>query len=245
MMANIVPFEYQGQPVRFNTDGWINATEAAGRFGKRPVDWLKQDETRAYLEILADQLNCDPESLLRTRRGRYNSGTWLHPKLAVRFAQWLDMRFSVWCDMQIDALIRQGMAAAGHEHLIGLLLRPEASDWKRRFPLDYYQALARVTNTRFEGHEGGTPSLYGQLTKKWVYQVIMPLHVLGELYDRCGPQEKLHQWMTDGGAQILDQQIATVTVLAKSSTDLRDFEARCRRTFGVPGQLSLAYPIAS
>lgn len=33
-------------------------------------------------------------------------GTWLHPKLAVRFAQWLDVRFAVWCDAQIDALLK-------------------------------------------------------------------------------------------------------------------------------------------
>ncbi|MBW5801191.1 KilA-N domain-containing protein [Halomonas elongata] len=105
-MSNIIPFPYQGQAVRFSADGWINATDIAKRFGKRPVDWLKQDDTREYLAILGEMLNCDPESLLKTRRGRHQGGTWLHPKLGVRFAQWLDMRFAVWCDMQIDALLR-------------------------------------------------------------------------------------------------------------------------------------------
>ncbi|MFO3675804.1 KilA-N domain-containing protein [Pseudomonas protegens] len=105
-MNNVIPFNYEGQAIRFNSDGWINATDVAKRFDKRPGDWLKQDETKQYLGVLADALNCDPESLLETRRGRYHSGTWLHPKLAVVFARWLDVKFAVWCDLHIDALLR-------------------------------------------------------------------------------------------------------------------------------------------
>lgn len=104
--SNVIPFHYQGQAVRFNSECWINATDVAKRFGKRPVDWLKQDETRQYMGVLAEALNCDPESLLETRRGRYQSGTWLHPKLGVAFARWLDLKFAVWADLHIDALLR-------------------------------------------------------------------------------------------------------------------------------------------
>ena len=82
-MSNVIPFSYQGRPVRFNSDGWINATDVARRYGKRPVDWLKQSETRRYMNVLAAALNCDPGALLETRRGRHQGGTWLHPKLAV------------------------------------------------------------------------------------------------------------------------------------------------------------------
>ena len=105
-MSNIIPFNYQGEPVRFNSDGWINATDVARRYGKRPVDWLKQSETRRYMNVLAAALNCDPGSLLETRRGRHQGGTWLHPKMAVAFARWLDLEFAVWCDLRIDALLR-------------------------------------------------------------------------------------------------------------------------------------------
>ena len=105
-MNNVIPFHYQGRPVRFNSSGWINATDVAKRFGKRPVDWLKQEETQRYLSVLAGALNCEPGSLLETQRGRYQSGTWLHPKLAVAFARWLDLEFAVWADLHIDALLR-------------------------------------------------------------------------------------------------------------------------------------------
>lgn len=112
MSARIVPFDFQGQAVRFNTDGWINATEAAARFGKRPIDWLRLDETRDYLEAMASALGLEGKvsqnhfGLSRTSRGGKAPGTWLHPKLAVRFAQWLDTRFAIWCDLQIDSLLR-------------------------------------------------------------------------------------------------------------------------------------------
>jgi len=109
-MSNVIPFRYKDQAVHFQADGWINATEAARHFGKRPIDWLRQDETQAYIAAMAEALGMSKVSqahfgLVRTSRGGKAPGTWLHPKLAVRFAQWLDVRFAVWCDLQLDALL--------------------------------------------------------------------------------------------------------------------------------------------
>ena len=65
-MNNVIPFHYKGQSVRFNSEGWINATDVAKRFGKRPVDWLKQGETKEYLNALAEALTCDAGSLVES-----------------------------------------------------------------------------------------------------------------------------------------------------------------------------------
>ena len=116
MKNNVIIFDFNSQEIQFNEEGWFNATIAAERFGKRPVDWLTQDGTKEYIAALAAILKCDPKSLLKTRRGN-NGGTWLHPKLAVRFAQWLDVTFAVWCDVKIDNLLR------GHVET--------AQDWRR------------------------------------------------------------------------------------------------------------------
>ncbi len=103
-MTNLVKAEYHDIAVTFTEEAWFNATEVAYRFGKRPIDWIRLDETQAYLKALSEALGIsEPKSLIRAKR---NSGTWLHPKLAVRFAQWLDIRFAVWCDMQIDMLLK-------------------------------------------------------------------------------------------------------------------------------------------
>lgn len=105
-MSNIIPFHYQGQPVRFNSDGWINATDIASSHGLRLDNWLRNKETEAYIEALARHFNTsDSRDLIRGQRGR-GGGTWLHPKLAVAFARWISPDFAVWADLHIDALLR-------------------------------------------------------------------------------------------------------------------------------------------
>ncbi|MFD1690676.1 KilA-N domain-containing protein [Azotobacter chroococcum] len=56
-MSNVIPFHYQGQPVRFNSDGWINATDIAAGHGLRLDNWLRNKETEAYIAALARHLN--------------------------------------------------------------------------------------------------------------------------------------------------------------------------------------------
>lgn len=106
MNSAIIPFHYEGHAVRFNGDGWINATEVASAKGFRLDNWLRNKDTEDYISALARHLNTsDPRDLIQTRRGR-GGGTWLHPKLAVGFARWISPDFAVWCDLHIDALVR-------------------------------------------------------------------------------------------------------------------------------------------
>ena len=106
MTARIVPFDYQGHAVRFNADGWINATEAAARFNKEPAQWLRLPDAIRYLEGL--ERTYGKITYVKTSRARADrgGGTWLHPKLAVKFARWLSVDFEIWCDEHIDALLR-------------------------------------------------------------------------------------------------------------------------------------------
>ena len=38
-------------------------------------------------------------------RGGLNSGTWIHEKLILKLAQWLDVDFEIWCDEQIANIL--------------------------------------------------------------------------------------------------------------------------------------------
>lgn len=105
MSSSIITRDYQGHAIAYQGDGWFNATQAAARFGRRVDVWLKTDDTQAYISALCERSNSTEKWYLKTKRGA-NGGTWLHPKLAVHFARWLDPRFAVWCDEQIDALVR-------------------------------------------------------------------------------------------------------------------------------------------
>lgn len=250
-MSNVIKFDFNGSLYSFDVQGWFNATEAAARFGRRPVDWLRQDEVRAYVAAMAEALGQESKvgqdhfGLVRAVRGGNSPGTWMHPKLAVRFAQWLDVRFAVWCDLQIDAIVRNGIRVEGNAKLMALFLRPNAEAWERRFGPDYYQALAKVTRTTYTGHAGGTPAQYGHITDRWVYGCLLPADVHAELKARRGASQKMHQWLTDGGQDLLDRQIATVRDIASTSADMRDFEARMMAVSRRQGQLGFVYPVAA
>ena len=135
-MSKLIPAEFDGQAMQFNSDGWFNATAAAEKFGKRPVDWLHTADSVEYISALADRksnsvfseqfneinnLRCSDAAkqakllrlvkqtgFVKTKSGsqEIGGGTWLHPKLAVVFARWLDVNFAIWCDEQIDIIIR-------------------------------------------------------------------------------------------------------------------------------------------
>lgn len=110
---HLISLAYEGHPITIRDDGWFNATEAAQKWGKRPVDWLRLDETTVYINAMAKALKVESKvshahfGLVTTSRGGKSPGTWMHPKLAVAFARWLDPQFSVWCDCQIDEIIRK------------------------------------------------------------------------------------------------------------------------------------------
>lgn len=103
--TSIIQADFNGHPLPFTSDGWFNATVAAATFGRRVDHWLKTQETRDYIAELCEISNSPQKGYLRTLRGN-GGGTWLHPKLAVVFARWLNVRFAVWCDDQIDRIIR-------------------------------------------------------------------------------------------------------------------------------------------
>ncbi|MFZ3191620.1 MAG: P63C domain-containing protein [Moraxellaceae bacterium] len=244
-MTALMKFDFNGEGHSFDGHGWFNATEAAKRFDKVVYEWLRLPETERYLAALCKKNESGKSLFVKTRRGGNVSmqGTWLHPKLAVRFAQWLDVDFAVWCDDTIDQIIRTQSAPPAIQNLMQLLLKDSASEWELRFPDDYYRALARITNTTYDGHSGGTPAVFGQITLNWVYGVILPKDVLSELKSRQRNSAKMHQWLTDGGNQVLDKQIAAVTTLAESAVDYQDFLSRCTQTFSHKGQVRLVYPV--
>lgn len=116
-MSNIVQINFETSPISFNESGWINATDAARRFGKSAHEWVRLASTKEYIAALESTYGEIP--YVKTSRARQDrgGGTWLHPKLAVVFARWLSVEFSVWCDAQIDKIIRG-------EH--------ESIDWKAK-----------------------------------------------------------------------------------------------------------------
>ena len=104
----------------------INATHIANQFGKRVQHWLDAQDTQDYINAVARKMsktesrlqqklssdeisqngNSHIEELVRVQHGGKYSGTWIHSKLAIQFARWLNADFAVECDEAISRLIR-------------------------------------------------------------------------------------------------------------------------------------------
>lgn len=105
-MNELVKSEYQGHEINFTGDGWFNATEVATKFGRVASEWIRLPSTSEYISALERRYGKIPYVKTSKARADRGGGTWLHPKLGVRFSQWLDIDFAVWCDEQIDSILR-------------------------------------------------------------------------------------------------------------------------------------------
>lgn len=100
--------------VSFTDTAYLNATEIAKSFGKQVRDYLINNRTTDYINAITEYFaeTGNPvtakNQLVIIKKGgndKNAQGTWLHPKLAIDFARWLNPRFAVWCDMQIAKLL--------------------------------------------------------------------------------------------------------------------------------------------
>lgn len=105
----MVEREFNGMTFKFREDGYFNAGQAAKHFRKDLENFKRLPSTKAYITALQDSLVITTDlTLIEVIPGnRYipDRGTWVHPKLAVFFARWLDPKFGVFCDMVIDDLM--------------------------------------------------------------------------------------------------------------------------------------------
>ena len=105
---SIQTFNFGNVAVSFNQSAFLNATEIAKHFGKRVQHYLDSERTQEYILALSEAVKTASQNLVIVRKGnskQFTQGTWLHPKLAVDFARWLDPKFAVWCDEQIEYII--------------------------------------------------------------------------------------------------------------------------------------------
>jgi hypothetical protein len=102
--------------VSFQENGYLNATAIAEQYDKRVGNYLRNERTQEYITALNERLfnpetrNCATaeNQLVIIKKGgndKKSQGTWLHPKLAVDFARWLDPKFAVWCDEQVEQIL--------------------------------------------------------------------------------------------------------------------------------------------
>lgn len=107
-MQNLTIFNYNNTSIEFeviNGEVFANATKMCKAFNKTPYEFLRSDKTQRYVEAL--RKNNEVE-FIETRNGGVNPGTWIHEKLILKLAQWLDVDFEIWCDDKISEVLKNG-----------------------------------------------------------------------------------------------------------------------------------------
>ena len=100
--GKLVPFEFYRENVM------VNATEMAKIFGKNVKDFVRNEQTKSFINSCLKRENSpflNVESEADLLNSKQKSGTWMHRILALKFAAWLDSDFEVWVYRTIDAIL--------------------------------------------------------------------------------------------------------------------------------------------
>ncbi|EPI7573806.1 KilA-N domain-containing protein [Neisseria gonorrhoeae] len=196
---SIQTFSFNRFSVSFQENGYLNATAIAEQYDKRVGNYLRNERTQEYITALNERL-FNPETrnrataenqLVIIKKGgndKKSQGTWLHPKLAVDFARWLNPKFAVWCDEQIETLLNgnvsDGIKSAKTTADDRTGLRQAVAALVGRKGIDYSSAYSMI-HQRFNVESvEGIPA--GKLPEAVAYVHALTLHtgLAGEVPDR-------------------------------------------------------------
>ncbi|BAY41836.1 KilA-like protein (plasmid) [Nostoc sp. NIES-2111] len=115
----VISRQLHGSPVeQRQRDGYINATALSSAYklatGKRRdvAHWLELERTKETLNHLSSITGIPVIELYQSFRGspENGGGTWIHPKLAVRFGIWLSDEFGYQVEQWVEEWVLKGQS---------------------------------------------------------------------------------------------------------------------------------------
>lgn len=111
-MNNLQIREFNGRTIRIRqSDRYVCLTDMAKASGKLFADWKRLKTTESYLATFSESMGIPIDRLIEVNESQGSNedrGTWGHPKVALRFAQWCSDEFAVQVDCWIDELLTTG-----------------------------------------------------------------------------------------------------------------------------------------
>lgn len=145
MENKVIIKEYLGNNIEFKVvDGLVyaNANKMAVGFGgsQKLADWKRSENTKRYIGALEKQCRdkLGEISIVYSEEGR-NGGTWIHEKLILNFARYLNVEFELWCDEQITTLLREGTVSIDQKQNLLLSVIQAPSEIERAVALNKYE----------------------------------------------------------------------------------------------------------
>ena len=113
-----------------NGDVMVNATEMLKSFpSKRMSDFTASHQTESFIMALQAKTGFSVSALIQTIKGGNGvQGTWMHQKLALKFAAWLSPEFELWVYDRIEELVKEGytkLDSISRKDLAMLLIQSE------------------------------------------------------------------------------------------------------------------------
>ncbi len=93
------------------SDDYVNVTLWCKKFNKKWAQFMHLAEAINFIESLALNLKVAKPNLIETKRGK-GGGTWVHPLLAIKIAEWLSPDFEVFVKQTFAAYLKADMTLA-------------------------------------------------------------------------------------------------------------------------------------
>lgn len=104
--------------IQMRSDGYVNATQIAKAAGKLFADWSRLESTQRLAEELSASMEISISQLIEVHKGRtskFAQGSWIHPDLAIQFAQWCSPNFAIQVSRWVRELALTGRVELGNE----------------------------------------------------------------------------------------------------------------------------------
>lgn len=243
-MKDLKTYQYENKQITFdlgNGEVMVNATEMARPFGKQPFDFIRLEQTKAFIDVFRKKVKTGIP-VIKQKTGRHG-GTWMHQKLALKFAAWLSPEFELWCFDRIEELLTTGKTEikSGEFSLLERgILKLQPGQWEKRFQDEFFIQVMRVWGYEFDMSQWPPPQFVGKIITDYVYS---PLHrkIPNELrrVKETVPFSRWHQHLSEDAVKALEYHLDAVILLLEITPDgqKETFKATFNRKFHNINQL--------
>lgn len=200
-MTNLIK-SWNNRQIRIRADRYVSLTDMAQAAGKLFADWNRAKASKSYLETLSRSMGIPIDQLIQINESTGDNdsrGTWGHPKVAIRFAQWCSDEFAVQVDIWIDELLTTGVVQVKrgkqNQSLEWLAIRQQGKDERRRLTdaiKDYITRHPELSKNKakflyLNASEALNLGVFGQRSKQ--LKALLGLSEHGALRDKLTSQE--------------------------------------------------------
>jgi hypothetical protein len=234
-------FNYNGNEISIlkKTDHClVNATQMAKPFSKTPKDFLRNERIQTFIKAFSIRQNCPIKSLVIVTGKGKEAATWVHEKIALKFAEWLSVDFELWVNDVIEEVLKTGSYNIKHY----LLSNP--MKWEPAFPDEFFRQVMRIYGLEYDPNKN-CPQFVGGFINKFVYSCLDRglakelKHLQVTHTNSTDSFALLHQFLTPDGREPLKQHVMTITHFLSASGNIDQFELLYNRAFVHKNQLEM------